>query len=94
MKCGFHKYMDLFVPLYVSFCVCLKRIVLVPSYGLRPQPKTDLTLNYFGPYHAYAMLFFRTSSRLIRACTVVFNVESLKVFKGVICKKNLRAVSP
>jgi hypothetical protein len=30
----------------------------------------------------------------LRACTVVFNVEALKVFKGVICKKNLRAVSP
>jgi hypothetical protein len=26
---------------------------------------------------------------LLRACAVVFNVESLKVFKGVICKKIL-----
>jgi hypothetical protein len=30
----------------------------------------------------------------LRACTVMFNVEALKVFKGCICKKNLRAVSP
>jgi hypothetical protein len=27
----------------------------------------------------------------IRACTVVFNVEALKVFKGVICKKFLES---
>ena len=26
---------------------------------------------------------------VVRACTVVFNVEALKVFKGVICKKIL-----
>jgi hypothetical protein len=26
----------------------------------------------------------------IRACTVVFNVEAFKVFKGVICKKILK----
>jgi hypothetical protein len=28
-------------------------------------------------------------ARAIRACTVVFNMEALKVFKGVICKKIL-----
>jgi hypothetical protein len=29
------------------------------------------------------------AEKIVRACTVVFNVEALKVFKGVICKKIL-----
>jgi hypothetical protein len=33
-------------------------------------------------------------AKIVRACTVVFNVEALKVFKGGIYKKNLRVVSP
>jgi hypothetical protein len=33
MKCGFNKYMSLFVPLYGPFRACLKRVVLVPAHG-------------------------------------------------------------
>jgi hypothetical protein len=33
MKCGFNKYMGLFVPLYEHFRACLKRAVLVPAHG-------------------------------------------------------------
>jgi hypothetical protein len=39
MKCDFNKYLGLFVPLYGPFRACLKRVVLVPAHGLRPQPK-------------------------------------------------------
>jgi hypothetical protein len=44
MKCGFNKYMGLFVPLYGTFCACLKRavLVLVPAHGPRPRPKPDM----------------------------------------------------
>jgi hypothetical protein len=42
----------------------------------------------------FPVLFDLAYDKDIRACTVVFNVEALKVFKGVICKKNLRVVSP
>jgi hypothetical protein len=32
-------------------------------------------------------LLLEHDSTLLRACTVVFNVEALKLFKGCICKK-------
>jgi hypothetical protein len=45
MKCGFNKYMGLFVPLYRA---CLKRVVLVPAHGPWPRPKPGPTLKYSG----------------------------------------------
>jgi hypothetical protein len=49
--------MGLFVPLYGSFCVCLKRAVLVPAHGPRPRPKPGPTLKYFGSCHVWVVLF-------------------------------------
>ena len=57
MKCGFNKYMGLFVPLYGPFCACLKRAMLVPAHGPRPRPKPDPALKYFVLCHAWAVLF-------------------------------------
>jgi hypothetical protein len=34
--------MGLFMPLYGPFRVCLKRAVLVPAHGQRPQPGTKM----------------------------------------------------
>jgi hypothetical protein len=58
MKCGFNKYMGLFVPLYGPFRACLKRAVPVPAHGPWPRPKPGPTLNYFVPCRAWAVLFF------------------------------------
>jgi hypothetical protein len=49
--------MGLFVPLYGSFCACLKRAVLVPAHRPRPRPKPGPTLKYFGSCRAWAVLF-------------------------------------
>jgi hypothetical protein len=58
--------MSLFVHLYGPFRACLKRVVLVPAHGLRPQPKPGPTLKYFVSCRAWAVLFFRASGRPIR----------------------------
>jgi hypothetical protein len=58
MKCGFNKYMGLFVPLYGPFRACLKRAVLVPTHGPWPRPKPGPALNYFGSCRIWAVLFF------------------------------------
>jgi hypothetical protein len=50
--------MGLFVPLYGPFRACLKRAVLVPAHGPRPQPKPGPTLKYFGSCRAWTVLFF------------------------------------
>jgi hypothetical protein len=49
--------MGLFVPLYGSFRVYLKRAVLVPAHGLRPQPKPGPALKYFAPCCVWTVLF-------------------------------------
>jgi hypothetical protein len=41
MKCGFNEYMALFVPLYGSFHIFLKQVVLVPAHGPRSRSKPD-----------------------------------------------------
>jgi hypothetical protein len=44
--------MGIFVSLYGPFRDCLKRVVLVPAHGPRPQPKPDPSLEYFGACRA------------------------------------------
>jgi hypothetical protein len=58
MKCGFNKYIGIFVSLYEPFRACLKRVVLVPAHGPWPRPKPGPALKYFGPCRAWAVLFF------------------------------------
>jgi hypothetical protein len=67
MKCGFNKYMGLFVPVYGPFRACLKWVVLVLAHGswlvTLSQTRPDISgragpaLKYFGSCRAWAVLF-------------------------------------
>jgi hypothetical protein len=71
--------MGLFVPLYGSFRVCLKWVVLVPAHGPRPQPKPGPTLKYFGLCCAWAMLFscFGAARQARPKCTPIGRTQSV-----------------
>jgi hypothetical protein len=73
MKCGFNKYMGLFVSLYGPFRACLKRVVLVPAMGrdLGPNPARNNGscrpgTKIFWDVSCLGRAFFRASGRPIK----------------------------
>jgi hypothetical protein len=66
MKCGFNKYIDLFVPLYGPFRVYLIRAVLVPVQWAVTSAQTRPDTKLFRAVPCLAVLFFRASGRPIR----------------------------